>query len=364
MRHQLLTLLSAALLVACGAKPAAEEPIRSVRTLTVGSSTNPALHDYAAEIRSRTESRLGFRVAGKLVSRAVELGQAVRRGDRLAQLDPQDLQLGEAAARSAVNAAQVNADLAAADLARYKGLRDQGFVSAAEIERRETLWRAAQAQLEQAQAQWNVQRNQTGYALLSADAPGVITGVDAEPGTVLAAGAPVVRLAHDGPRDAVFSVPEDRVEAVRALLGKPGALAVRLWGQDAAMHPATLRELSAAADPATRTFLAKADIGKLDVRLGQTATVQIASQVGEPAPRLPLAAVTLIQGKTSVWLLDRTAMTVSPHAIVVAGADGNAVVVASGLANGQTVVTAGVHTLMPGQKVSLYVEPSASAALR
>jgi RND family efflux transporter MFP subunit len=370
MRQLLVSLLFAALLAACGDKPVADEPVRAVRTMTVGSAAATATHEYAAEIRARTESRLGFRVAGKLISRSVDLGQAVRAGEVLARLDAQDLQLGEAAADAAVKAAQVNVELAAADLERYKGLRDQGFISAAELERRDSAWRSARAQLDSARAQWNVQRNQTGYAVLKSDSPGVITGVDAEPGMVLASGAAVVRLAHDGPRDAVFSVPEDRVAALRQLLGKAGALGLRLWGQAGDPTPATLREISAAADPATRTFLVKADIGRIDVRLGQTATVSIAAvpiavAPNQPQmPQLPLAAVTQVQGQTSVWLLDRQAMTVQPHAIVVAGADANSVVVAAGLVAGQTVVTAGVHALTPGQKVRLYIEPAASAASR
>jgi RND family efflux transporter MFP subunit len=367
MRQLLVSLLFAALLTACGDKPVAEEPVRAVRTMTVGTAPATAVHEYAAEIRARTESRLGFRVGGKLISRSADLGQAVRAGEVLARLDAQDLQLGEAAADAAVKAAQVNVELAAADLDRYKGLRDQGFISAAELERRDSAWRSARAQLDSARAQWNVQRNQTGYAVLKSDSPGVITGVDAEPGMVLASGAAVVRLAHDGPRDAVFSVPEDRVTALRQLLGKSGALGLRVWGQSGEPMPATLREISAAADPATRTFLVKADIGKVDVRLGQTATVSIAAAPGAVAPalpQLPLAAVTQVQGKTSVWLLDRQTMTVQPHTIAVAGADANSVIVAAGLTAGQTVVTAGVHALTPGQKVRLYIEPAASAASR
>ena len=100
-------------------------------------------------------------------------------------------------------------ELAAADFKRYRELRDQGFISGAELERRETTLKAAQAQFEQARAQAGVQGNQAATAALGAE-PGVITGIEAEPGAVVAAGAPVVRLAHDGPRDVVFAVPEDK----------------------------------------------------------------------------------------------------------------------------------------------------------
>ncbi|HEY6088013.1 MAG TPA: efflux RND transporter periplasmic adaptor subunit [Burkholderiaceae bacterium] len=310
--------------------------------------------DYAGEVRARVESRLGFRVGGKMVSRPADLGDSVKAGQVLASLDPQDLRLGQDAARSSVQAAQVNLDQALADFRRFKELRDQGFISMAELERHETALKAAQAQLAQAQAQAGVQINQARYSTLVADVGGVVTAVEAEPGGVLSAGATVLRLAQDGPRDVVFSVPEDQVGAMRALNGRAGALQVRLWGAGGAPIPATVREVAAAADPVTRTFLVKADIGTTAVRLGQTATVSIALPGVAGVVKLPLPAVFEQQGRSSVWLLDKDTMTVRAQAIQVAGAEGNQIVVLSGLAPGQVVVTAGVHVLTPGQKVSPY----------
>ena len=206
-----------------------------------------------------------------------------------------------------------------------------------------------------------MQGNQAAYSTLVADATGVITAVEAEPGMVVAAGAPVLRLAHDGSRDVVFSVPEDKVMLLKAAGGQPGALKVRLWGGGELLN-ATLREVSAAADPTTRTFLAKADIGRAPVQLGQTATVLFELPRAAGVIRLPLAAVAESQGKSVVWVLDTTAMTVGPQPITVAGADGNSVVVASGLSAGQVIVTAGTHTLNAGEKVKLYAEPVPQAA--
>src|SRR5207237_760313 len=135
----------------------------------------------------------------KMTRREAEVGRHVQAGERLAELDPQDLHLGMAAANAAVRSARVAVELADADLKRYRDLLAQGFVSAAEIDRRQTTLRAAQAQFELASAQAGVQANQAGYSALTAPAAGVVTGIDAEPGAVLAAGATVVRLAHDGP---------------------------------------------------------------------------------------------------------------------------------------------------------------------
>lgn len=350
-------------LAGCAKKEAPPEPVRAVRTTTVTGSETVAAHEYAAEIRARTESRLGFRVGGKLQSRLVNLGDAVKPGQVLAQLDAQDLRLGQEAARAALAAAQTNLDQATADHRRFKELRDQGFIGAAELERRETAMKTARAQLDQAKAQAAVQGNQAAYASLVADAGGVVTAVEAEPGQVVGAGTPVVRLAHAGPRDAVFSVPEDRVGALRQLLGRAGGVTLMPWGGGDPAK-ATVREVAAAADPVTRTFLVKADVGNATVRLGQTASVRIEGQSVAGVIRLPLTAVAEAKGQTIVWLLDRNAMSVRSQPVVVAGADGNMVVIGQGVKPGDEVVVAGAHVLTPGQKVKPFVEPQASAAGR
>lgn len=353
--------MAALVLAGCSKAPPAEEPVRAVRTLTVQPGALSLQHEYAAEIRARTESRLSFRVPGKLVARAASLGEHVAAGKPLARLDAGDLALGQQAAQAALRAAEVQRAQADAEFKRFKELRDQGFISGLELERRESALKAAQAQVEQAQAQLSLQANQTGHTVLTAQVSGVITSVDAEPGAVLAAGMPVVRLAHDGPRDAVFSVPEDRVEAVRALLGKPGALKLRLWGGADEALPATVRELAASADPMTRTYLVKADVGSAAVRLGQTATVLVAAPVSASI-KLPLQAVFGQGGQSAVWLVDRATMTVRQQPITVKGAEGNLVIVGTGVKPGDVVVTAGVHALANGQKVRWYDEPPPAAA--
>ena len=363
MRNLLpLALLGAVLLAACSRPEPAPDPVRAVRTLTVSSQTAGGSYEYAGEVRARTESRLGFRVGGKILKRAAELGETVKAGQVLAQLDPQDLRLGQDAARAAVAMAQASFEQNAADFKRYKDLSDQGFIGGAELERREAALKTARAQLDQARAQSSVQGNQATYATLLADAGGVITGIDAEPGMVVVAGASVLRLAHDGPRDVVFSVPEDKVGLIKALAAQPGAFTVTLWGAGGAPLAATAREISAAADPVTRTFLVKLDIGNAaatGARLGQTAAVQVALPRTTGVTKLPLSALREVQGRSAVWLVDRTTMTVSSQVVQLAGADGNEAVIAGGLVPGQVVVTAGVHVLNPGQKVRFYLDPGA-----
>lgn len=354
-----LTVPVAFALVACSPAPAPQEPIRAVKVLTVGASSFQAVPEFAGEVKPRVESRLGFRVAGKLVRRQAELGQRVKAGQVLAQLDPQDLRLAADAARAQLAAAQTQRELAAADFKRYAALKEQNFISGAELERREASLKAAQAQLDQAQAQLSAQRNQAGYATLLADVAGVVTGIEAETGQVVAAGAPVVRIAQDGPRDVVFSVPEDKVAAVR-----PGSdVSVRAWSGNRALA-GKVREVSASADPVTRTFQVKVSLeGSDPPALGSTVSV-LPHSLGHGSAgviKLPTSALRQEGGATAVWVLDSSTMTLKSQPVQIATADGNEAVIASGLQPGMLVVSAGVHVLSAGQQVTIYRDRLAPA---
>jgi len=339
-------------LAACSKPAPPEAPIRAVKVMTVGVQPMQSGVEFAGEVRARVESRLSFRVGGKLTTRPVEVGQRVKAGQLLAQLDPQDFRLADAAARAQLSAASTQRDLAAADYQRYKALKDQNFISGAELERRESALKAADAQLAQATAQASSQGNQTGYTRLLADVAGVITAVDAEPGQVLAAGAPVLRLAQDGPRDVVFAVPEDKVVAMR-----PGSgVSVRPW-QATSTLAGVVREVAASADPVTRTYAVKVALpAGSAVALGSTVSVlpQALSRSGTPVIKLPTSALLQSGQSTVVWVLDAASMTVRQQPVQVLTADGNEVVIAGGLQPGAQVVTAGVHVLSPGQQVSIY----------
>ena len=345
-------LVCAALLSACSRPAPPEEPVRSVKLLTVGVGTRQSSVEYSGEVRARVESRLGFRVAGKLVQRQAELGQRVKAGQVLAQLDPRDYQLAADAARAQLASATTQRDLAAADFQRYQALKDQNFISGAELERRNATLQAAQAALDHARAQLSAQGNQAAYTTLVADVAGVVTGIEAEPGQVLAAGTPVVRLAQDGARDVVFAVPEDRVAQIR-----PGQeVAVRVWSGGAPLV-GQVREVAASADAATRTYQVKVELQGAELPpLGATAYVipRALSHAGMPAIKLPTSALRQEGQSTAVWVYDPATSTVKSQPVQIATADGNEAVVASGLEPGMQVVATGVHVLSPGQKVTVY----------
>jgi membrane fusion protein, multidrug efflux system len=358
-----MAVLGSALLSACSKPDPAPEPVRAVKIHTVGASGLQSGYEYAGEVRARVESRLGFRVAGKIVKRQAEVGQRVRAGQVLAQLDPQDYKLAVDGARAALAAATTNRDLAAADFKRFQSLKDQNFISGAELERRESALKAAEAQVNQAQAQLANTGNQVGYANLVADISGIVTAVDAEVGQVVSAGSPVVRIAQDGPRDVVFSVPEDKISTVAV----GSAVKARRWnGEDGSELSGKIRELAASADPLTRTYQAKMSVdATANLPLGATVYVFPSNALaGVPVIKLPTSSLMQsAKGDSQVWLLDTQAMTVNPVKVQVATADGNEAVIAAGVKPGDKIVSAGIHVLSPGLKVVIFNEKGQSAGI-
>jgi len=350
--HLCAIALCVSTLVACSKAEPPKEPLRSVKLITVAGSALDVEGEYSAEVRARVESRLGFRVGGKLVLRPAEQGQRVDAGQLLAQIDAQDYQLAAQAALAQVSAAQSQRDLAAAEFKRYEALKAQNFISGAELERRDTALKAADAALNQAKAQAQAQGNQAGYTRLTASHAAVVTGVEAEVGQVVSAGQPVVRLAHDGPRDAVFAVSEKMALALK--LGQSMQATLVSTGQPL---KGKVRELAASADPVTRTYAVKLALDASErLPLGATVNVLAAHLPGsQPAViKLPTSALRQEGQGTVVWVLDEASMTVNTQAVEVGTVDGNEVVIQSGLKPGQKVVIAGVHVLSPGQKVTVF----------
>ena len=242
----------------------------------------------------------------------------------------------------------MNLQQAEADFKRYRDLKDQGFISGAELERRETTLKVAQAQLAQARAQSGVQGNQAGYSALTADAGGVITGVDVEPGMVVAAGAPVLRLAHDGPRDVVFAVPEDKVALVQAIAARRGPVQVRLWSSE---RDDACRRRSARSPPPPIRRPAPSWSRPISAARRPRRGSARPPPSRSPTPRLagiarvPLSALKEHQGGSSVWIVDPASMTAVARPVRIGGAEGSEAIVLAGLSPGDRVVTAGVHVL-------------------
>ena len=335
-------------LASCSRPVEKVEEIRPVRAMVVAAGTGKTIIELAGEIQPRYESQLGFRVGGKLIARKVEVGTLVKRGQVLMQLDPLDLQLAQSQAKAAVSATESTLALAKADLDRYRELRQKNFVSQALLDAKEAAYKSAIASHEQANAGLKVQANQSSYSTLYADADGVITAVQAEVGQVVAAGTPVVKLARTAEKEVRVSIPEDQIEVLRQVTD----LAVKTWANSNVAISGRLRELSPIADPATRTYTAKISLPRAgpEIRLGMTATVQFAAPA-LPGIHLPMTALVNSKEGTAVWVVESGVVKLVP--VQVASATGTEVLIAQGLSAGQSVVTAGVNQLRPGQKVSL-----------
>jgi multidrug efflux system membrane fusion protein len=342
-----LLLGSTLLLAACDNASPPEEKPRTVKLVTVGAASVQGQLELAGEVRARTESALGFRVAGKMIARQAEAGQRVHKGQALAKLDPRDYALAQTSAESQVVAAQADVEVAQAELRRYQELRTKNFVSELDLERKRVAAAAAEARLTGMKSGATLEGNRLEDSVLRADADGVVTNVLADTGEVVAAGQPVVILALDGAREIVVEFPEDRTPLARI-----GRAEVTLWAQPGVKYPAQLRELAAAADPVTRTFRARYSVKAPAnaLALGQSATVRLVLPAQKGGARLPTTALIQDHGQTKVWQFDPATGVLKGVLVKVAGIDGNEVIVA-GLTSGAQVVVAGVHVLSEGQKV-------------
>ena len=338
MKLKILGVASLALLAAgCSQPEPPAQPLRTVRVMQIDGAAVSGSLTFPGEVRARHESRLGFRLGGKIVERRVDVGAAVKRGQVLARLDAQDVALQAAQA-------EANRALAEAEAKRYRDLRAKKFVSQAVLDAKETALKTAEAQA-------GVARNQSAYATLVADRDGVVTAVEAEAGQVVSAGQTVVRVAGDSEKEIVIAVPESEVEKVRTAEGFTiglNSLPGRSW-------QGRLRELSPSADAATRTFTARIAVTGEDdaMRLGMSASVQAKVSSGDTALRLPLSAFFTRDDQANVWVLDPTTQTVSLVKVDTAGVVDNDMRVRGGLKSGMWVVTAGANLLEDGQKVRL-----------
>jgi len=337
------------LLAACGdqATSATAMAERLVQVQRVAFQSEDASREYVGVVRARYETDLGFRVAGKITARIVNVGDRVRAGDVIARLDPQDLTLQVESAQAELSAATSNLAQAAADELRFANLRSRGYAAVADYERKKAAKDEAEGRLERGQRTLDLARNQLAYAELRADADGVITATLAETGQVVAIGQAVARLAHRGEMEAAVALPETWLAEAR------GAQAsVRLWSGPERRFTARLRELSPQADAMTRTYAARFTIENPDeaVALGMTATLTLSHATDASVAKLPLAAVLNHGTGPSVYVVG-TSGGLELRPVTIASFTEDAALVTSGLQAGDRVVTLGVQKLDAGQKV-------------
>lgn len=339
------------LAAACGKAPQAEDPVRPVLTVTVAPGAAATREVYPGELRARVETDLGFRIGGKLATRRVDAGARVRKGQPLARLDPEDARLAAESAQAQLASAESDHALAKAEYERAADLLARRFISPSAYDARKAAFAAATARVEQARSQAALSRNQEAYTTLAADADGVVVSVSAEPGQVVAAGQPVLRLARDGEMEVALNVPESRIARLRP--GQP--VAILLWADPAHAFPGRVREIAGGADPVTRTFTVRVAAPRVpaEARIGMSATVAVAPAADASLVVLPLTALVRDGDAASVWVVDPATSRLLARRVTVGQYREDGVTIVSGLAAGEVVVAAGVHKLRAGQPVRI-----------
>jgi|SRR5882762_2424565 multidrug efflux system membrane fusion protein len=355
----IVSAVGAAAAVACAAfswmpasasRTSASEPVaRPARVMEIAYQQRSQSLVLAGTVVPRIESTLGFRVAGKITARTVDVGTIVKPGDLIAQLDPSDYRLAVDNARAALASADADYTRAKADHERYLNLRGSGAFTPQTLEQRQSLAATTFARVEQAKSQLSSAENNLAYTELRADAPGVVTAVQAEVGQVMTQGQGVVRVARTDELEILVGVPEHRLKAVR----QAKAASFELWSDPGHRHAATLRELSPSADPMTRTYPARFSV--IDppefIGLGMTATLAFERPDAAPVAEVPLSAIFQRGTQPAVWVVDKESGTVTLRPVTIARWRDDSAAIASGVKDGEMIATAGVHKLEAGQKV-------------
>jgi RND family efflux transporter MFP subunit len=343
-------IMGLALLSACSKEEPAPEPVRPVLSMTVRAQDTEQLGRFAGTIQARYESTLGFRVGGRIARRLLDVGQPVSQGQLLATLDPTDQQNRLRASQGDLARVEAQWLNAGANARRQQELFDRGVGAQAGLGIALTDLKTAAASRDQARAAVDQARDQVGYSDLRSDHAGVITAWQVEAGQVVSAGQQVVTLARPDVKEAVIDLPADLAERLPS--GVQFAVSAQLDPTVRAL--ATLRELAPQADSATRTRRARLSLADTPdgFRLGTAISVTLTSAIA-PRISLPASVVQEVDGQTRIWIVDRQSHSVSPRTVSLLSRSSTQVVLASGVTAGEQVVTAGVNSLTPGQKVKV-----------
>jgi membrane fusion protein, multidrug efflux system len=347
----LAALAAAAFLSACQPETQSSAPeARPVRTVTVVKRDIGETVTYTGRIEAENETRLSFRIGGRMVERAANVGDRVEPGQVVARLEPQNELNALRSAQAAVAAAQAQFNEAKANYGRQKFLLARDVASRVQYERAEQTQETARAQLDSAEAQLKIAQDQVGDTELKADAGGIVIATAAEPGEVVQAGQLIIRVAPKGGRDAVFDVPG---QVLRSAPSEP-LVKVSLTDDPAVTTIGRVREVSPQADPVTRTFEVK--VGLTDppaaMRLGATVIGSVQLDTS-PTIEIPATALTEFDRRPAVWVVDPSSLTVSLRNVDVLRHNPATVAISNGLDTGEIVVTAGAQALHPGQKTRL-----------
>ncbi|MDN3221941.1 efflux RND transporter periplasmic adaptor subunit [Pseudomonas nunensis] len=347
---RLMLLTAGLLLAACSKEEPPPEPVRPVLSIEVKSLNQEDLGRFAGSIQARYESNIGFRVPGRIASRNVDVGAEVEKGALLATLDPTDQQNQLRSAEGDLARIQAQFINAQANARRQQALFDRGVGAQAQLDIAQTDLKTTQASLDQAKAAVDQSKDQLNYVQLRTDHKAIVTAWNAEAGQVVTAGQQVVTLAQPDIKEAVIDLPDTLVEQL------PADVVFQVASQldPSITSTAIIREIEPQAQSATRTRRARLTLTDTPpgFRLGTAISVTLSSAI-KPRLELPVSALQEVDGKTRIWVIDPQNQTVSPRDVSLISRTDATVVLADGVKSGERVVSAGVNSLKPGQKVKI-----------
>jgi len=355
---KLILVLIATVITACSKAPTLEQMPQTVFVTKIHGENAVSERQFTGTITPRIESDLSFRVGGKVIGRHVEIGQQVKQGELLAELDDKDYQLGVGSASEQVRAAEIDATQSLSDAERFRRLSTDGSIGTADLERQQAKADAAKSKALQAARLLDLAQNRVTYTKLLAPFDGVITGIRFESGQVVAEGQPVITIARNGELEVTIDVPEEmanslaefKVAAEFPELGK-GPVALRL------------RELSPSANALTRTFRARYVLAdkSSQFKLGMTADVKMTHLNNVASVDIPFSAILATSKTPNVWVVDESSGTLKLEPVELIQQSGETAHI-RGLRDGTLVVTVGAQNLDQSIKVRPVQRPLTALA--
>lgn len=347
-RGLVLAVLALALPGSCKQEAEAPPPVRPVLSVKAEVRTSETLGPFAGSIQPRYSTDFSFRLFGRMVSRAVDVGAIVQQGDELAAVDPAVQSILVRNAEAAVASAEAQLANATAEEARQRPLAERNITPQAAFEMLVQNRQTAAANLVRAQTSLKRAQDQLSYTRMRADFAGVVTATYVDAGQVVNAGQKILTVARPEIREAVIAVPSPLADKLDG--GETFDTLVQL-DQTVKMMAAGVRSVDPTADPVTRTrtvFYSLTD-PPAALRLGITVQVTLSKPV---SPRVDLPATALLEkgGKAQVWVVDPAANKVGLRDVAIVARSDDSVSV-TGISAGERVVTVGVHSLSAGQAV-------------
>lgn len=303
---------------------------------------------FPGTVQADVEVALAFQTVGRLATLDVETGDRVERGQVLATLDQVTLGENVAAARAALEAVQAQAELAQQGLDRAQTLFERNVATAAQLEEAQASRDATAAQVEAARADLAQAEEVARFGSLVAPQDGVVLSTEAEVGTLVSAGTPVLTLADPRGREAVIDVPAEFVD----VLSRGAAFEVALPSDTASPVPARLRLVEPVVGPSLRSRRLRLSMEDPSpgFRIGSLVTATYVSE-GTPLMTLPRSALTDAPGGFGVWRVAPEDRSVHLVPVRLGAEVGDRVAVTGGIEVGDEVVTRGARTLSDGQVV-------------